>query len=235
MLQTLGAQPKLSHMIEGESLLNDGSAVVIFLVFKGLVEHKLQDASSVLVVAKVGAMVLRLAGGAVIAGLLFSYVVYAWMRRTRNLPANIEISVMVLSVYAVFYLSEHWLGASGVLATVMFGLNLAKHRHLAMTPGTEEKNEVVWEEIAYLANGFTFALAGVILRRVVFEDHVGEFDPDSVAAEEKFERGTQFGYAVALYFILFLIRLLVIYAHYPLMVKCTKQGYQVEFKEVSVM
>jgi NhaP-type Na+/H+ or K+/H+ antiporter len=156
VLQTLGAQPKLSHMIEGESLLNDGTAVVIFLVFKGLMLHNIQEFGTSTTILKMVGLVLRLAGGGVLLGIVFSYAVYAWLRASRNMTANIEISIMVLSVYLVFYLSEHVFGASGVLATVVYGLSLAKRKHLAMTVPTAEQNEVVWQEIGYVANSFTF-------------------------------------------------------------------------------
>lgn len=224
VLQTLGAQPKLSHMIEGESLLNDGTAVVIFLVFKGLMLHNIQEFGTSTTILKMVGLVLRLAGGGVLLGIVFSYAVYAWLRASRNMTANIEISIMVLSVYLVFYLSEHVFGASGVLATVVYGLSLAKRKHLAMTVPTAEQNEVVWQEIGYVANSFTFALAGVILIRIL--THSGD---------TRFDRAEQFGTAVALYFILALIRLFAIFIHYHAMRACTKGGYKVQVKEAIFM
>lgn len=224
VLQTLGAQPKLSHMIEGESLLNDGTAVVIFLVFKGLLLHNIQEFGTSTTILKMVGLVLRLAGGGAILGLMFSYLVYAWLRASRNMTANIEISIMVLSVYLVFYLSEHVFGASGVLATVVYGLSLAKRKHLAMTVATAEQNEVVWQEIGYVANSFTFALAGVILWRIV--THSGD---------DRFDRAEQFGTAVLLYFLLALIRLFAIFLHYHAMRACTKGGYKVQVKEAFFM
>jgi NhaP-type Na+/H+ or K+/H+ antiporter len=224
VLQTLGAQPKLSHMIEGESLLNDGSAVVIFLVFKGLLLHEIQESGTSTTIWKMVALVARLGGGGVVVGAAFSYIVYAWLRISRNMTANIEISVMVLSVYLVFYIAEHVFGASGVLATVVYGLSLAKRKHLAMTVQTEEQNEVVWQEIGYVANSFTFALAGVILWRIVTKS-LGDDSHD-----DRFQRGNQLLLAVGLYFILALIRLFAIFLHYHAMRAATKGGYKVQVK-----
>ena len=230
VLQTLGAQPKLSHMIEGESLLNDGSAVVIFLVFKGLLLHEIQEKGTTTTFLKMIALVARLAGGGVFLGAFFSYLFYAWLRASRNLSGNIEISIMVLSVYMVFYLSEHVFGASGVLATVVYGLSLAKRKHLAMTVETEEQNEIVWQEIGYVANSFTFALAGVILWRIVTKSLNDESSHD-----DRFKRGEQLGLAVALYFVLSMIRLFTIFLHYHAMRACTKGGYKVQVKEAFFM
>lgn len=230
VLQTLGAQPKLSHMIEGESLLNDGSAVVIFMLFKGLLEHGIQGANSHVAMGNIVLLVLRLAGAAVVLGEVFAFIVYQWLRISRNLKSQTQISITVLCVYAVFYISEHWFGASGVLATVVYGLSLAKRRHLAMKVETTEQNEVVWEEIGYIANSFTFALAGVILFRIIGEDLAS-----SKHGRASFSRSTHFGYAIALYFILAAIRLVTIYINYPLMKWVTSEGYKVRPKEVLFM
>lgn len=61
---------------------------------------------------------------------------------------------------------------------------------------TTEQNEVVWEEIGYIANSFTFALAGVILYRILGEDLASS----KGSGRASFSRATHFGYAVALYF-----------------------------------
>jgi NhaP-type Na+/H+ or K+/H+ antiporter len=199
-LQSLGASPKLSHLIEGESLLNDGSAVVVFIVCKGLVTHQIdhldgEPTGAGQTVVSIFLMLIRLALGGVALGYIFSYIVYSWLRVSRRLNASIEISIMVVSVYLVFYLSEHWFGASGVLTTVVFGLNLAKRRHLAMTVDTEEKNEIVWEEIGYVANSFVFALAGVILWRIVMEDNVFAHTEVHATGTDSAHGGTEAGHS----------------------------------------
>ena len=227
VLQSLGAQPKLGHMIEGESLLNDGSAVVIFMVFRGLVLHEMQESGSA--ASKMIALVMRLAGGGVVCGWLSAQIVYWWLRFTRNLEATIEISIMVLSVYMVFYVSEHVCGASGVLATVVYGLQLARRRHLALTVATDEHNEVVWEEIGYVANSFTFALAGVIFWRIISNVSVGDVQ------DMRFMKGEQTTKAVILYFLLAAVRLTAIGLHYHIMRACTSRGYQVQWKEIFFM
>ena len=234
VLQTLGAPQKLGHMIEGESLLNDGSAVVIFLVFKGLLSHQIQEDGGAAGGVKMMFLVLRLAGGGLVLGAAFAYLVYVWLRASRRLNADIEISILVLSVYLVFYVSEFVFGASGVLATVVYGLCLASKRHLFMTVETAEQNEVVWGEIGYVANSFTFALAGLIFYRIV-----SSYDLNMVANEvrvdERFDRGIQLLLAVALYFILFFVRLFAIFAHFHLLRLVTKEGYKVEWKEAVFM
>jgi hypothetical protein len=125
-LAALGAPPKLNNMIEGESLLNDGSAVVVFLVCRGLLHHTIDGDGMGTSLGKMCIMVLRLAGGGILFGIAAALVVYTFLRMARDLNTNTSMTVMVLSVYMVFYMAEHWIGASGVLAVVVFGLVLNK-------------------------------------------------------------------------------------------------------------
>jgi NhaP-type Na+/H+ or K+/H+ antiporter len=71
VLHTLGAPAKLSTLIEGESLLNDGSAFVMFLIFQGIIAGGFTTAKGV-------GMLFQLAGGGVLWGLFMAKVTYTW-------------------------------------------------------------------------------------------------------------------------------------------------------------
>ena len=74
----------------------------------------------------------------------------------------------------------------------------------------EEDNEIIWEEIGYVANAFCFALAGVIFERIIVEDEV--FKGTEVHKDSQL--WIQFLYAIAIYVIMAVVRLGTIFTHY---------------------
>ena len=154
VLQTLGAPSHLRHMIEGESLLNDGSAVVVFLV-----AQQMMNAETALTVPEMLGKFLRLAGGGVLWGLCAGYAAFFWCKLSRH-ASVIDIAVLVLCVYAVFYVGEWQLHVSGVLASVTFGVLFCRLAPHAMSEHVEHANHVVFSQICHFAETHIFMLAG---------------------------------------------------------------------------
>ncbi len=112
VLNTLGAPAHLKHMIEGESLLNDGSAVVIFLI-----AQQMMDAENQLTGGEMLLKFLRLSGGGVFWGLISGYAAFYWCKLSKH-ASVVDVAVLVLCIYMVFYVGEHGFHVSGVLAAV---------------------------------------------------------------------------------------------------------------------
>jgi len=192
VLHTLGAPAKLSHLIEGESLLNDGSAYVVFAIFKEI-------AASVDVTP--GDAVLRflqLSVGGPLWGLAMGCAAAFVMRlEAAATDPMTEITTLVCGVYTTFFLAEHHLGVSGVLAVVVFGVYLGKERALVVGRAVEHRNHEFWEMVGFLSNSLIFVLSGLIvhakLRRVDWS-----------------KLGAIFGGLVAMYIALHVIRGLMV-------------------------
>jgi hypothetical protein len=128
----------------------------------------------------------------------------------------------------------------------------------------EEDNEIIWQEIGYVANAFCFALAGVIFERIIVEDEVFKGTEVHKDTESEGQHGDsqlwiQFLYAIALYVIMAVVRLGTIFIHYrkfaaifctsdlemlmvanlpccvALLRKIAKPGYAIEPREVFFM
>ena len=164
LLKELGASKKLGTLIEGESLLNDGTAIVAFVVLIGAV-----TGASVFTVGSAvsGFFVIGL-GGAVV-GIVVGLVGVAWVKRVFNDPL-VETSVMLITAYLVFYTCEHFLhiekfnaGVSGVLGLVALGLVWAGMGRTRISPEVQHFMHEFWEFTAFVANVIIFIVVGVVI------------------------------------------------------------------------
>ena len=116
LLKELGASKRLATMIEGESLLNDGTAMVIFLVLIDLVE------GNTLTSGEIAVMFVRLSFGGILLGMAGGVVLSQILKRIHN-DAVLEMNSTIFASYLIFYLAESTpIHVSGILAIVALGL-----------------------------------------------------------------------------------------------------------------
>ena len=156
--QRLGLPRRLVGLIEGESLVNDGTALVavryaVAAVVTG--SFSLASASA--------DFLLSVAGGIAI-GLAVGFLIRQVRRRLDNPP--VEITISVLSGYFA-YLPAHALDVSGVLAAVAAGIYLGWHTMELTSAQTRLQGLAVWEILFFLLNGLLFALVGLQLPVIV--------------------------------------------------------------------
>lgn len=157
LLKELGASKKLGTLIEGESLLNDGTAIVAFVVLIGAV-----TGASVFTVGSAvsGFFVIGLGGAAL--GIFVGLVGVAWVKRVFNDPL-VETSVMLMTAYLVFYACEHFFLISGVLGLVTLGLVWAGMGRTRISPEVQHFMHEFWEFAAFVANVVIFIVVGVVI------------------------------------------------------------------------
>ncbi len=153
--QRLGIPQRIVTIIEGESLVNDATGLVAYrfavaAVVTGV--FSLGEASLQFVVVSVGGIALGL-----VAGWGLSYV-HRWLD---NPP--LEITVTLVTPYAVYLLGEEVLHVSGILAIVTTGLYLTWRAPTFFSSGTRLQAEAVWEILIFLLNGLVFILIGLQL------------------------------------------------------------------------
>ncbi len=153
LFKDLRINKRLSTIIEGESLLNDGTAVVLFqIVLAGALASRLDWAKGA------GQFVTAVAGGAAV-GFALGYVV-SKVTETIDDP-QIEVTLTTVVAYGS-YLLAHNLHLSGVIATATAGLmvgNFGAKR--GMSPRTRAALESFWEYIAFVMNSLVFLLIGL--------------------------------------------------------------------------
>lgn len=111
LLKELGASKKLSTLIEGESLMNDGTAIVVFRLFLQMVLGKHFSAGDVV------SFLSRVVFGAVALGLLFGIVSVIWVGRVFN-DTVIEITLTLTASYMAFFVVRNFYSGSFCIFSV---------------------------------------------------------------------------------------------------------------------
>ena len=160
-LKEIGARGRLALLIEAESLLNDGTAAVLFAIAIGFISGEPLTYGAV-VITLCATLAIGLLAGAIVAG-----IVLAIAGRTDD--HLIEVALTTVAAYGSFLLAERF-GGSGILATLTAGMllgNLAPRWGFFSEAGDRAVRST-WEFIAFLANSLVFLLIGLAEGRADF-------------------------------------------------------------------
>ncbi|MCW3082526.1 MAG: sodium:hydrogen antiporter [Segetibacter sp.] len=145
----------LSSIIEGESLLNDASSLIVFRFALAAVItgqfHFGQAASSFFLVIVIGTII----------GVLVAFIFYAIHRWLPTTP-GVDIVLTLVTPYCMYYAAEHF-HFSGVLAVVSGGLLLSSKRQTMLNYRSRIEGVNVWTSFIFVLNGLIFLLIGLQL------------------------------------------------------------------------
>jgi monovalent cation/hydrogen antiporter len=149
----------LLSIIEGESLLNDASSLIVFrfalaTVISGQF-HFQEAALSFFLVIIMGTLI------GVVVGFIF-YAIHRWLPTT----TSIEIVLTLVTPYCMYYAAEYF-HYSGVLSVVSGGLLLSSKRQSMLTYQSRIQGVNVWTNLAFILNGLIFFLIGLQLPAIV--------------------------------------------------------------------
>src|SRR5438067_2090192 len=148
----IGAQPRVSMVVESESLLNDGVAAVGFAVLSAIAAGASPGAGNV-----IPAFFWTLGGGIVI-GLAISLAILLIVGRTDD--PLVEITLTTIAAYGSFLLAEHF-RASGIISALTAGLLIGSAGTRFLSRAGRDRVHWAWEYFAFLANSFVFILIGM--------------------------------------------------------------------------
>ncbi len=166
LLKRVGAAPTLTMVIVGESLLNDGTAMVLFTVFYNSLNGATYTTGSII------SFVFSAVVGSVVLGIVFGLVTVRWLR-TANRPLKesdvlTQIAITICCAYLVFFLAQYVLEISGVLACVSAGSMLAWLAPPIIL--NHESMHNVWGMIEWALNTLIFLIAGLVIGHRVLGD-----------------------------------------------------------------
>jgi NhaP-type Na+/H+ or K+/H+ antiporter len=163
LFNTLGVSPRLTMLIAGESLLNDGTAIVLFAL---MLKVAMGASISVWSVATFAAhMTITATVFGLACGTLAVIAIGICAEENYHSDAMIQVVVTICCGYLVFFIGEHELETSGVISTVCAGFVIA----FAAWPRfvSKETMHIVWETIEFIGNTVIFFLAGLIFGNCV--------------------------------------------------------------------
>jgi monovalent cation/hydrogen antiporter len=187
IMRRLKVPKSLMTIIEGESLLNDASSLIVFRFALAAVItgefHFRQAALSFILVIVMGILI----------GLLIGFIFYA-IHRWLPTTSSIEIVLTLVTPYCMYYAAEHF-HFSGVLAVVSGGLLLSSRRQSMLSYRSRIEGVNVWTNIVFVLNGLIFFLIGLQLPSITRQ--LGDVSLSRAI-----------GYGLAISFVLILARML---------------------------
>ena len=157
IVRRLGLPQRVVTILEGESLVNDATALVAYRMALAAL------ATGVFSIAEAGARFVLVAAGGIAMGAAAGWFAARVRRRVDDPPTQITLSL--LTPYFA-YLPAEAAGVSGVLAVVTTGLWIGGAR-LLISPATRLQTFAVWDVVNFLLNGWIFILIGLQLRGIM--------------------------------------------------------------------
>lgn len=228
LLAEVGAPPRLKTHISGESMLNDGSAIVFFTIFSQifLFELGIPGVGTDIDVAMGFALFFRMSLGAVAVGIAFSLalllLVYLLNRRFNSEESIVQVFATITTAYLSYYVAEAVFGMSGVISVVTCGV--ATQFAASSIFNDPHMMEKFWVMVEHILNSLLFVLGGVVWGTVIS----GE-DPDRLNYSFT---ATDWGYLMIVYVLVTVIRGVLIFCFYPLFSRC---GLKSNLKEALFM
>jgi len=158
LLKEMCSRVRLQTLIEGESLLNDGTAIVLFTLFLSLATQVKPEFNTLEVIVEF----IRVVSIGVLIGAVVAAISLKFIGSIFN-DSLIEIALTLVLPYLVFYLSEHLFHASGVVSVVTLALIYAGPGRTRFSPEVMEHLHHFWHTLSFLFNTLIFILVGLVV------------------------------------------------------------------------
>ncbi len=210
LLGELGVSKKFSTLVDGESMLNDGTGIVLFTLMIAPFTASVEAADPSPVIS----FLVVVFGGLVIGYLMARAFLFYATRRSVKEDMLLQTSVMLLLSYITFILAQDIFKLSGVIALVAFGLAVTYHGDKRLDRRAQNFMKEFMELLAYIANTLIFIIIGVVIAEKV--DFVWE----------------DLGVLMVVYLGVNIIRMLMIMLLYPIM---SRNGYGLSKQEAVIL
>lgn len=166
LLKELSSRKRLETLIEGESLFNDGTAIVFFTLFLSMVVSSGDTSLNPLYISFEFFRVVFLG---LLIGVVLGGIAIFWVGRIFNDPM-IEVTLSIVVAYLTFMVAESF-HSSGVVAVVVVALLFASIGRTKVSPEVSGFLHHFWELMSHIANTIIFLLVGTLIAgRVQFND-----------------------------------------------------------------
>ncbi len=157
--QSLGVPRRIVTILEGESLVNDATGLVVYRL---AVAATLTGAFSL---GHAGLEFLLISGGGIAIGLLAGLIAVFFLKRINE--SAVENAIVLVVPFATYIIADKLLHVSGVLAVVAAGFYFSRRLPRTSSSGTRLQGVAFWEMLDFLFNNALFLLVGLQLRRII--------------------------------------------------------------------
>ena len=158
LFHQLGTPKRLRILVEGESLFNDATAIVLFnIILMTIISGTSFGYSNILY--GIYDFVHVFFGG-LITGAAIGYITVLIMRLSKGDPL-IQLALSTTLAYAAFIVADYYLDVSGVMSVLAAGIMISWHGSNNFTEETKHYLKHFWEFAAFVCNSFIFLLLGV--------------------------------------------------------------------------
>ncbi|SOV20153.1 sodium/hydrogen exchanger, Na+, H+ antiporter, putative [Plasmodium sp. gorilla clade G2] len=211
ILGVVDAPSKISSMFHVESLINDGSSVLLFQFFFYLTIGYKANTSQYAV------LFVKLLFLSPVFGIGMAMITFAWINLYRKHYYN-QCLATITMCYLCYFVSEYYLNLSGPLSIVCYGLFINAYGHIALDEIAQRKHKEIVELLALMGNSSIFIISGIIsfgMMENVFKDNLYFFL-----------------YIALTYVYLLIARTVMILIFTPFL---SKIGYEVNCKEIMLL
>ncbi|SCM25838.1 sodium/hydrogen exchanger, Na+, H+ antiporter, putative [Plasmodium chabaudi chabaudi] len=211
ILLVVDAPTKISSMFHVESLINDGSSVLLFQFFFYLTIGYKANASQYII------LFVKLLFLSPVFGIGMAILTFIWMNMFRKYYYN-QCLATITMCYLCYFISEYCFNLSGPLSIVCYGLFINAYGHIALDEIAQRKHKEIVEVLALMGNSSIFIISGIIT--------VGMM-------ENVFKDNLQFLVYIALtYLFLLIARAIMILLFTPFL---SRIGYPINWKEILLL
>lgn len=172
LFKEYGAPRRLSLVFEGESLMNDATALALFLIVLGLIESGVSAGA----IALGGVTFAVMLAGGVGMGLLIGAVFVQLVGLFRD-SEIVAITLMIVLAHSTFLIAElsnialaegafSFIQFSPIIATTVASLMMGSYGRFKVSPDAEDFIEKFWSQFAFMANSVVFILVGFLFASV---------------------------------------------------------------------
>ncbi len=166
LFKRLGAPQRLTVLVEGESLFNDATSIVLSRILVGIAM------AGTITLAEVGSGLVDffiVFVGGILVGWACAELTHFVLGRVRA-QAEVEITLTTILAYVSFLLAEEALHVSGVMATVTAGLVFGNRGWMRVSRSVRSYLEHFWEYMAFVATALIFLMVGLAVDLRLFSD-----------------------------------------------------------------
>ncbi|APH56245.1 Na+/H+ antiporter nhaP [Granulibacter bethesdensis] len=161
VFREIGADARLTRLVEGEALLNDAAAISLFtMLMTTLVRHQVPS-----VMGAASSFVLAFMGG-LLVGYGFARIMLAAIPRLNGIIAA-EVTLTLALPYLAYIVGDEFLHVSGVVAASVAGLTVSSIGPSTFRPQSWSFLQDIWKQISFWASSMVFILASMLVPRLM--------------------------------------------------------------------